>query len=157
MNNDDMIYICTFSNRYAANLVMSFMHEIASGYGWATMADLEDLSGITSTYNDTTKGWSLNTLDNAVIKKCKYSYELYMPQFDRFKDAMDDCDCSACEECEECNEYDDDEYDYGREPVNLSVPFECYLEHPEVIDHAIQALFKVPEKLEGRPVFISIT
>lgn len=67
---------------------------------------------------------------------------------------MDDCDCSACEEC---NEYDDDEYDYGREPVNLSVPFECYLEHPEVIDHAIQALFKVPEKLEGRPVFISIT
>lgn len=154
MSNDDMIYICTFPNRYAANLVMSFMHEIVSDYGWATMADLKDMSGITSTYNDTTKGWSLNALDNAVIKKCKYSYELYMPQFDRFKDAMDDCDCSACEEC---NEYDDDEYDYGREPVNLSVPFECYLEHPEVIDHAIQALFKVPEKLEGRPVFISIT
>ena len=155
MTNDDMIYICTFSNRYAANLVMSVMHEIASDYGWATMADLKDVSGITSTYNDTTKGWSLNALDNAVIKKCKYSYELYMPQFDRFKDAMDDCDCCVCDECEECDEYE--EYDYGREPVNLNIPFECYLEHPEVIDHAIQALFKVPEKLEGRPVFISIT
>lgn len=151
MNNDDMIYICTFSNRYAANLVMSFMHEIASGYGWATMADLEDLSGITSTYNDTTKGWSLNTLDNAVIKKCKYSYELYMPQFDRFKASADELDCCTCEECDEC-----DEYDCSGEPVNLNIPFECYLKHPEVIDHAIQALFKVPEKIEGRPIFINI-
>lgn len=145
MFNDDMIYICTFPNRYAANLVMSFMHEIVSDYGWATMADLKDISGITSTYNDTTKGWSLNALDNAVIKKCKYSYELYMPQFDRFKDAMDDCECDEC-----------DEYDHNGEPVNLNITFDCYLKHPEVIDHAIQALFKVPERMEGRSIFINI-
>lgn len=142
MNNDDMIYICTFSNRYAANLVMSWMHEIASDYGWATMADLKDMSGITSTYNDTTKGWSLNALDNAVIKKCKYSYELYMPQFDRFKDTMNNCECDKC--------------DHNVEPVNLNIPFDCYLKHPEVIDYAIQALFKVPERMEGRPIFINI-
>lgn len=142
MSKNDMIYICTFSNHYDTKLVMSMMHEIASDYGWATMSDLKDLSGLTATFEDTTNGWSTDALDNALIKKCKYSYELYMPQFDRFKDTMNDCECDEC--------------DHNGEPVNLNIPFDCYLKHPEVIDHAIQALFKVPERMEGRPIFISI-
>lgn len=145
MAKNDMIYIRTFSNHNTAKLVMSMMHEIASDYGWATMSDLKNLSGFTATFEDTTKGWSLGALDNVVITEYKDGYKLFMPQFDRFETAMNDC---ACDEC--------DEYDYSGEPVNLNIPFECYLKHPEVIDHALQALFKVPEKIEGRPIFINI-
>lgn len=145
MTKNDMIYICTYPSRYSTERVISFMHEIASDYGWVSMSDLKDLSGLATTFNDTTKGWSLGALDNVVITEYKDGYKLFMPQFDRFETAMNDC---AYDEC--------DEYDYSGEPVNLNIPFECYLKHPEVIDHALQALFKVPEKIEGRPIFINI-
>lgn len=152
MNNNYKSYMCTFTSKYDANNVMAIMYDIAKRYGWASLSDLKDLTSLDATFDDTTKGWSLVALDNAVIEKCTDVYKLVMPPFDFFPDTVDECDCCRCKEHDEY-----DEYDYGREPVNLSIPFECYLEHPEVIDHAIQALFKVPEKLEGRPIFISIT
>lgn len=154
MSNNIKSYIYTFPTYSDANSVMTAMYDIAKRYGWAAVSDLNDLCGLNDTFDDTTKGWSLDALDNAMIEECADSYKLVMPPYNRFKEALDEYDCNCCA-CEECDEYD--EYDYGREPVNLSIPFECYLEHPEVIDHAIQALFKVPEKLEGRPIFISIT
>ena len=163
---DNMVYIATFPTYYEANLVLSNAYEIINFYGYLTMEDMNDLSGLKNKYTDNFVGWDgYQALDNAVIKECREGYSLYMPDFNWHPDInkrmpseeecsecdrdCPDCGCHACERCEETEESQG-------EPIDITISFDKYLEHPEVFNDVLQALIKDPEKIKDRHVFITI-
>lgn len=67
-----------FDSREKAEDVLTNMQDIIDAYGFATVADLYDLSGITSNYTDCKYGWT--HLRDANIIRLGYGYTLKLPR-----------------------------------------------------------------------------
>lgn len=53
---DNTFTIC-FKDRDSANDAVTALRQIIHDYGCAYVADIKDLAGVTTTYDDTTEGW----------------------------------------------------------------------------------------------------
>lgn len=67
-----------FEKRTDAALVLDKMDEIIAEYGFASVADLCDLTGVTSLYTDAKFGWS--DLKTAGIHRVRDGYVLKLPK-----------------------------------------------------------------------------
>lgn len=133
----------SFGYKKDAEAVLNSAKEIAELYGYVTVADVCDLAGVVSIYAENLVGWSLEAIKKAYICRTRYAYELYLPQCDWEKDRY-------------TKEAKDTEKPSTGEPINIAITVDKWYKKPEAIEQAISALFKDPEKIKDRPVFISI-
>lgn len=67
-----------FATRSEAEGVLDSMVEIIDRYGFVTLSDLKDLSGVDTTFKDNTLGWT--NIKNSCIKKQIGGYILVLEQ-----------------------------------------------------------------------------
>ncbi len=70
---DDIV----FSRRGDADAVLDKMDEIISKYGFASVADLHDFTGVTSNFTDQQYGWT--TTRNARVIRVRDGYAIELP------------------------------------------------------------------------------
>lgn len=143
------IYICTVSKLADARKILDGARDVIRDYGYVSLADMLDLCGRRSKCSDSKIGWEGDTVSSANIMRSALGYTVFMPEFNWAAEGYKSC--LSEDEREGCDEYDDPQ----PEPIDITIPFDRYLEHPEIIENVIQALLKTPEKIKDRPIFIT--
>lgn len=67
-----------FESRGDAEQVLDSLDELIETYGVVSVADLYDLVGLKSSFNDTRLGWT--NFDSAVVVRGRYGYLLKLPK-----------------------------------------------------------------------------
>lgn len=67
-----------FESRGDAEQVLDSLDELIETYGIVSVADLYDLVGLKSSFNDTRFGWT--SFDSAVVVRGRYGYLLKLPK-----------------------------------------------------------------------------
>ena len=83
----DAVTIRTISvaNRDDADSVLRGVEEIADRYGVVTVADVNDLVGLISTFTDNKWGWTGKVMSRIVINRVSDGYELVFPNTESLK------------------------------------------------------------------------
>lgn len=80
IDKNNMIYIHNFDTDRSAYTIQSYAYEIADKYGFVTLADMHDLIGTFGKFTDNLVGWTLDAVDEAIIKKVEWRLcVLYAP------------------------------------------------------------------------------
>lgn len=128
--------IGAFLSRHEASRVLHCAEQIIEVYGYVSLADMLDLCGKNPSYKDSKIGWTADAMENSEIKKiADNAYAITMPKYNWHVD--DDESFSLDEKSQP-------------EPIDVTVP-------SDKLEQTISALFKDPEKIKDRPVFITIT
>ena len=129
------IRIGNFLNNYEAEEILHQTKQLIENYAYVSLADIFDLCGGTPAYKQTKIGWTANAMKDAKIESYAHvSYVIHMPEYNWHAD--DDESVSIDEKSQP-------------EPIDITVP-------SDKLEQAISALFKDPEKIKDRPVFITI-
>lgn len=83
INNDEQRHNVTirdivFAEREDAEEVLSALYEIIQDYTSASVADYNELTGMTSIYTDNNYGWT--DLRNTYINRVKHGYQIVLPK-----------------------------------------------------------------------------
>lgn len=134
-NNSIRIVIGSFLSSHKATEVLHNARRLIEMYGCVSMADMCNLCGGTPSYEETKVGWTADAMKNSEIEKiADNAYVITMPEYNWHAD--DDESVSLDEKSQP-------------EPINVTVS-------SDKLEQAISALFKYPEKIKDRPVFITI-
>lgn len=129
------IIVGSFLSSHRAAEVLHYARQIVEVYGYVSMADMRDLYGGTPSYEESKVGWTADAMENSEIEKiADNAYVITMPEYNWHAD--DDESVSLDEKSQP-------------EPIDITVP-------SDKLEETISALFKDPEKIKDRPVFITI-
>lgn len=129
------IIIGSFLSSHKATEVLHNARRLIETYGCISMADMCDLCGGTPSYEETKIGWTVDAIENSEIEKiADNKYAIIMPGYNWY--AVNGKSVSL----DESPQF---------EPIDVAVP-------SDKLEQTISALFKDPEKIKDRPVFITI-
>lgn len=132
---DSIRIIVSFLSRHEAKKTLHYARQLVKVYGYISMADMCDLCGSTASYEETKLGWTVDAMENLKIQKITdNNYIIIMPRYNWH--AVDDEPVSLDKNSQ-------------FEPIGVTVP-------SDKLEQTISALFKDPEKIKDRPVFITI-
>lgn len=133
--DSNSITIGDFLSSHKASSVLHNAKQVIEVYGYISLADMLDLCGKNPSYKDSKVGWTADAMENSEIKKiADNAYVITMPEYNWHAD--DDEPVSLDEKSQS-------------EPIDITVP-------SDKLEQTISTLFKDPEKIKDRPVFITI-
>ena len=139
------LHVGKFITPIDARNVLIHAREIAEKYAYVTMADMHDLIGDKSEYTDCKYGWTPSKLKLAYIEMLAPDmYSIHMPACDWFSDKKDATTITEFPTAKSKQ--------IEPEPINITIS----ADKANKLEQTISALFKDPEKIKDRPVFITI-
>lgn len=142
-----------FKNRDDAVKILQSVKKLAGLYNVVTFADVADLCGYDSTWNDHLIGWSSDALTNYPWIRQINSIPEYTIQFP-------ECDWDNSNPPDkyqnQCMDHSDIQDMSDPEPINITISSGEWDTRRNDIDDVFQALFNNLDKVKDRPVFITI-